>query len=123
MSIYFFHLRMTYTLFLERENTQYNQRESFDSYSLLDFLPDLIKYIPRNFEISTNNGKYKFNKDLTNIFIPDIKDAIKENNDIKEFHFDIYDEQNVMVKVERLSKGETVDFFKSEEKSINIPVY
>ncbi|KAK8837430.1 hypothetical protein M9Y10_036425 [Tritrichomonas musculus] len=118
MSIYFFHLRMTYTLFLERENTQYNQRESFDSYSLLDFLPDLIKYIPRNFEISTNNGKYKFNKDLTNIFIPDIKDAIKENNDIKEFHFDIYDEQNVMVKVERLFKGETVDFFKSEEKSI-----
>lgn len=99
------------------ENTIENEHK-FGFFSLYNDLPDLIKVFPQNFEISTNNGRYKFNKDLIKSTIPNIKDALAAEPDLNEYHFDINDEQNVMQKIEKLFKGESVEFVKSEEETI-----
>ena len=80
--------------------------QSIDSYSLINVHEELIKTFPQNFEISTNNGKYKFNKDVVELLVPNIKEALQENESLKEYHFDIDDEQNVMEKIKKLFKGE-----------------
>ena len=69
-------------------NNTINEEQIFGSFSLLNDLQDLLKLLPQNFEISTNNGKYKFNKNMAEMLFLDI------NKDLKEYHFDINDEQN-----------------------------
>lgn len=105
-------------LFSTKANNTITTEHEFGFFSLYDDLPDLIKVFPQNFEISTNNGRYKFNKDLIKSTIPIIKDALVTETDLKEYHFDINDEQNVMQKFEKLFKGESVEFVKSEEETI-----
>ena len=105
------------TLFLSNVKNIINKRTR-SSYFLGSDLQDLLKVFPQNFEISTNNRKHRFNKDLVELLIPDISKAIIKNEALCEYHFDIDDEQNVMQKIENLFKGESVEFLKSEEATI-----
>lgn len=75
----------TNAIFTTHINKPIGHKPSFGLCSLLDCLPDLLKIFPRNFEISTNRGKYYFNKDLICIMIPIIGGAL--NNDLSQFLF------------------------------------
>lgn len=100
-------------LFSHIINDTINDKENIGSYSLLNDLQSLLKLFPLNFEMSTNSGKYKFNKNLIEILIPDIEKAFSKNEDLEEHHFDINYEQNVMQKIDKLFKGESVEFVNS----------
>lgn len=108
----------TNAIFTTHINKPIGHKPSFGLCSLLDCLPDLLKIFPRNFEISTNNGKYYFNKDLICIMIPIIGGAL--NNDLSQFLLKIEDNTNIMKKIESLCRGDKVDFYKHEEKEIKI---
>ena len=43
---------------------------------------------------------------MAELLVPNIKEALQENESLKEYHFDIDDEQNVMEKIKKLFKGE-----------------
>lgn len=78
---------------------------------------------PLNFEISTNNGKYKFNKNLVEILISDIEKDLSKDENLKEYHFDINDEQNVTQKIQNLIKDESVEFINSERNIIKAIIH
>ena len=69
-------------------NNTINEEQIFGLFSLLNDFQGLLKLLPQNFEISTNNGKYEFNKNMAEMLFLDINKAHKE------YHFDINDEQN-----------------------------
>ena len=55
---------------------------------------------------------------MVELLVPNIKKALQENESLNEYHFDIDDKQNVMQKIEKLFKGESVEFLNSEENAV-----
>lgn len=79
-----------HTLFLQRASKQ-KQAEA-DPDIIHNIIEDLIKKFPLNFEVSTNNGIYKFNKDLISLLVPNIREFFR--NEQNTTNFDVDDEKN-----------------------------
>ncbi|KAK8872036.1 hypothetical protein M9Y10_007794 [Tritrichomonas musculus] len=71
---------------------------------------DILKYIPRDFTLTTNNGSSIFNILLLTKTSKYIKNIIKEDPTIKQYSLDINDELNTLKQMEQLYQGNKVDF-------------
>ena len=71
---------------------------------------DILKYIPRKFTLTTNNGSSIFNILLLTKTSKYIKNIIKENPTIKQFSIEINDELNTLKQMEQLYQGNIVNF-------------
>lgn len=71
---------------------------------------DILKYIPREFALATNNESSIFNILLLTKTSKFIKNIIKKDPTIKQYSLDINDESNTLKQMEQLYQGNLVDF-------------
>lgn len=96
--------------------TREQNKSSLQSIFLLsDSNPiSIFDKIPKDFTISTKNGKCLFNLEMLKEASPVINDLVNGNQNERDYFLDINDEENVLGKYERLFLGQTVDFVEDD---------
>lgn len=79
---------------------------------------NVLKFIPRDFELTTNNCSYFFNANILANSSVDILHHIEENPNYLKYHIDIENSDNVIKKLEKVYQGERIHFDSEEE-----PIY
>ena len=77
-----------------------------------------LKFIPRLFKLSTNNGSCQFNIQILKDTSSVISNFIEENPNVNEYHIDVDDNYNVLGKFEKLYLGDNI-VFKEDELPIS----
>ena len=71
---------------------------------------NILKCIPREFTLTTNNGSSQFNILLLSKTSRHIKNIIQSDPKIVQYNLGINDESNTLKQIERLYQGDLVNF-------------
>ncbi|KAK8854448.1 hypothetical protein M9Y10_017010 [Tritrichomonas musculus] len=75
---------------------------------------NILKYLPKNITISTNNESRKFNLEIFERSSQVIYEFIRSKPDCKQYHININDKYNVLSKISQIFDGDKIIFKPSE---------
>lgn len=81
---------------------------------------NVVKFLQRDFQLTTNNYSYFFNANILANFSITILLHIEENPNYLTYHLDMENSDVVIKKLELIFQGESVQFNKEEEEIYQI---
>ena len=99
-------------------NSPNDNRMKYPPLNLLQDSNDLsiLKYLPCNFELKTNNTSSKFNLDLLICTSRKIYELIRKNANIFSYYLNVDDPMNILKKFELMYQGKKVFFEKRDQQ-------